>query len=78
MAFDKASHEKRRDEVEAKIVAIRDKSGPLRVARDKHVQAARAKEDKMNAEIAKVEKGLGDLENERGFLSRALGARTLS
>ncbi len=77
MAFDKATHEKRRDDVEAQITKIRDKSGPLRLARDKHVQKARAKEDEMNAEIAKVEKGLFDLENERAFLSRALGAKVL-
>ncbi len=77
MAFDKASHEKRRDELEGKIAAIRDKSGPLRAKRDKHVQAARAREDELNAEIAKAEKGLADLENERAFLSRALGAKTV-
>jgi hypothetical protein len=78
MAFDKAAHEKRRDELDDKIAKIRAKSGPLREKRDRHVQAARAKEDEMNAEIAKAEKGLAELENERGFLSRALGARTLA
>jgi predicted nucleic acid-binding Zn-ribbon protein len=77
MAFSKEAHEKRRDEVEKKIDAIRSKSGPLREKRDAHVQKARAREDEMNAEIAKAEKGLADLEQERAFLNRALGARTL-
>ena len=77
MAFSKEAQEKRRDEVDAKVAAIRAKSAPLRAARDKHVQAARRKEDAMNAEIARTEKGLFDLEQERAFLHRALGAKTL-
>lgn len=78
MAFSKEAHEKRRDEVEARITKIRDKSGPLREKRDRHVQAAARKEAEMNAEIAKAEKGLFDLEQERAFLARALGARTIT
>lgn len=78
MAFSKEAHIKRRDEIEAKVAKIRDKSGPLRLKRDKHVQAAAKREDEMNAEIAKAEKGLFDLEQERAFLARALGARTLT
>lgn len=78
MAFSKEAHVKRREDVEAKIAKIREKSGPLRAARDKHVQAAAKKEAQMNAEIAKVEKGLFDLEQERAFLARALGARTIT
>lgn len=78
MAFSKEAQTKRRDEVEAKVAKIREKSGPLREKRDRHVQAARKKEDEMNAEITKVEKGLFDLEQERAFLNRALGARVLT
>lgn len=78
MAFSKDVYEKRRDEVEAKVASIRAKSDPLRAKRDKHVQSARKREAEMNAEIAKVEQGLSDLEMERAFLSRALGARTFT
>lgn len=68
---------KRQEQVEKKVAAIRAKSGPLREKRDRHVQAARAKEDEMNAEIRKVEKDLFELEQERSFLARALGAKVL-
>ena len=77
MKFDKEAMRKRLDQVEERVAAIRAKSEPLRAKRDKHVQAARAKEDEMNAEIKRVEKDLFDLENERAFLSRGLGARTI-
>jgi hypothetical protein len=74
----KEKQQDRRDVVDAKVAAIRAKSDPLRAARDKHVQAAAKKEAQMNAEIAKVEKGLFDLEQERAFLHRALGAKVLT
>jgi predicted nucleic acid-binding Zn-ribbon protein len=78
MEFSKEKLTKRFDEVEAKVAAIREKSGPLREKRDAHVQKARAREDEMNAEIAKAEKGLFELEQERAFLARGLGARTIT
>jgi predicted nucleic acid-binding Zn-ribbon protein len=78
MAFSKEAQQKRLDEVTAKVAKIREKSDPLRLKRDKHVQAARKREDEMNAEIKRVEKDLFDLEQERAFLSRALGARVLT
>jgi predicted nucleic acid-binding Zn-ribbon protein len=78
MAFSKEAQQKRFEELEKKVAAIRAKSDPLRAKRDKHVQAARAKEDEMNAEIKQAEKNLFDYEQERAFLARALGARTLT
>jgi uncharacterized coiled-coil DUF342 family protein len=74
----KEKQQKRRDEVEARVAAIRAKSDPLREKRDAFVQKARAREDEMNAEIKKVEKNLFELEQERAFLSRALGAKVIS
>lgn len=60
----------------AKHDEIRAKSDPLRIKRDKHVQAARKVEDKMNAEIKKAEEGLFELEMERATIARALGGKT--
>jgi predicted nucleic acid-binding Zn-ribbon protein len=77
MSF-KETQQKRFEEVERKVAKIREKSTPLREARDKHVQKAAAREAEMNAEILKVEKDLFELEQERAFLARALGARVLT
>lgn len=62
---------KKRDEILAK-------SGPLREARDKHVNEARAIENKMNLEIKEIEKELYELDTDRAALARALGGRRMS
>jgi len=75
MAFDKAATQKRYDELTAQSDKIKAKSGPMREKRDAHVQKARAEEDRLNADILKAEKGLFEIEQERAFLARGLGAR---
>lgn len=59
----------------AAILAI---SGPLREARDKHVNDARAIENEMNAKIKEVEKDLYYIDNDRATIARALGGRRMS
>lgn len=58
--------------------AIHAKSGPLREARDRFANEARAKEMAMNAEIKVAEDGLYEICNELGMLAKATGGRSMS
>jgi hypothetical protein len=76
MAFDKAKHQA---EVRAKFASlnqrveeIRSISTPLREKRDEVVRGHRAEEEKLIAEIAAVEDGLFDIEQERAMWARQL------
>lgn len=51
-------------------------SAPLRARRDKLLNDAKAKARALDAEIAKAEAGLFDLDQERALISRALGHKT--
>lgn len=62
-------------ELTAKGEEIRAKAAPMREARDAFANEARDKELAMNAEIAEVEAGLGQIDNERALISRALGGK---
>ena len=67
---------KRFAELTDKAAGIRKVSDPLRAKRDAHVQKAREGEDKMNADIKAAEKGLFEIEQERGMIVRALDGKT--
>lgn len=56
--------------------AILARSGPLRAKRDQLVNDLQEKVKDLNAQIKAAEKNLGDIENERGALVRALKGKT--
>lgn len=62
---------KRRDEILAA-------SGPMREARDRFVNEARAIENRMNDAIKAIEKDLYDVDTDRATIARALGGRRMS
>lgn len=74
MKLDREEMRKRFAELGDKVEKIRAKSGPLRDKRDAKIKVHMDffLRD-ANAEIAKAEKGLFDLENERAMIARALG-----
>jgi hypothetical protein len=63
-----------------KLSSIREsivsKSAPLRATRDKFVNDARDKEQKMNDEIKSVEKDLYEIDQQIGMIVRALKGKT--
>lgn len=64
--------------LQAKREEILKVSGPLREARDKHANEARAIEVKLNLEIKEIEKDLYQLDTDIATLARALGGRRMS
>lgn len=70
---------KRFHEATAEANAIRATSSPLRETRDalaKQVHALEAQMAALAEQIREAEKGLFDLDNERGTINRALGGKT--
>ena len=65
-------------ELKQEIDAKRAAAEPLRAARDKVVNDARAAEMELNAKIREAEAGLFELCNEQGAVAKALGGRSMS
>ena len=62
-------------EISDLVTKIEAKSGAIRQKRDRHVNDARERENKLNDEIRDAEKDLFDLKSEQGMIVRALKGR---
>ena len=72
----RASIRARFAELGAKREEILAASGPIRAERDKLLQETEKAEEALNVKIREAEKGLYELDVERGMLARAIGGRT--
>lgn len=68
MTFDKVALKARFDELVAQRDAIRASSAPLRASRDAIEAEARAKTDRLDAQIRTAEDGLVAIKQELSFL----------
>lgn len=76
MKYDKKSMRERFAELTEKRATILAIATPLRDKLDKQAQKAREAEEAIRDDIAKAEKGLFEIDQERAMISRALGGKT--
>ena len=74
--FDPGTMRKRFHELGAQREEILARSAPLRAKREEAVAAYESVVKPLEAQIKEAEKGLYELDNERGMISRALGGKT--
>jgi hypothetical protein len=64
-------------ELEAKKAEIHAKADPIRAQRDEMVKAHEAARAVLDAQLAEAQKGLGEIDDERGLLAKVLGGYSI-